>query len=238
MGTPKGASIFFSLLLLVTIYYLQSCTVIGYGLGNAIDSSSPDTLTIDPQDMHLLKTGTSIEIVLIKGDTITGVYQEMEIIAYEEYKQMYQKKMVFNNEKWPQLQDSIQITYRRSGSIRKGTFVGFAPGQLFLQMHTATYPSNLDYLKQIEFNTFEMDPTKVDSLILANDVPSRITVHVKKDTTKLNIPLDDIALTYRPVEKFGERIGMLLGLSVDVLLLSAIQSGWSPISYVGNFNFY
>lgn len=113
-------------------------------------------------------------------------------------------------------------------SAKIGALIGTVidPGKLWMQIGSAVYPVNLDFVDTVTVNHMSNKTGSLDILLDEGDIPFISSIRIHSGTDTLDVRLDHVHIIRKPVEKYGARIGILLGLSADVLVYLGIQQGW------------
>jgi hypothetical protein len=105
---------FFFLLLMVFILFLHSngCTALGLYAGLHRDARQLDEFNQTTFEIHNLDPGTSMDVYLTNGDTVSGEFVRLDTLAADAYSAKYEeyRQSVLNKIKFPQLNDSIGET--------------------------------------------------------------------------------------------------------------------------------
>ena len=119
------------LILIASLSLLQfnGCTAMGLLVGLHSDASQVTKFNQTTFDLHKFDSGTSMELSLANGDTISGKFLRLDSIAANEYSARYEnyRQSVLSEFTLPQLYDSISINQKDKYNY---IFLGFDYGYM------------------------------------------------------------------------------------------------------------
>jgi len=105
--------------------YMNGCSLIGLTIGAVSDASKPDSLTIPGWEIHIVKPGTKVNVLLKDGEKYSGEFARLERLSLEKYAEKYTSLQEKITEFFlPELGDTIVVALK-SGIHRIVDFVGF-----------------------------------------------------------------------------------------------------------------
>jgi len=234
-----------SLLLLVTaivIIQINNCSLIGFGIGSAIDKSKPDSVYVPGWGMEIVKPGKKIKVILNDGQEVGGEYRGLYRASQEEYAERYTD---FRKQKWdklalPALGDSITIL-SKTGLEGKYNFEGLDYQYLPRKFEKETdsrlvVPGYIIFIKQIGDTTSKIVFLRVvdkivdssgnivygrtlERLASTGEIPFMSEIAIEDSTGRTLIPTDRIYQIQVPNKKHAKWVGLGIGAAVDVSLI-------------------
>ena len=173
----------------IIIFQLNGCSMVGLGTGAIIGASKQKKIAI-PEEVEILKPGTTVEIIQKDGESLIGKYCGTQTPTIEQYAETYTK---IREQKpdgiiLPELYDSIMVNLK-SGQHLQGKFLGFTYDHnngIYLRKREdgkfLDETIELDTIRNIEGsqgNVLETDT--LNSLMLKGRIPLLITTIVIKN---------------------------------------------------------
>lgn len=217
---------------------LSGCTLIGYGLGSAIDSSSkrtfgPEVFAPESAGRDTLKSGTKLKLNLRDGEVVEGKYLGVERLPAEEYAQVYAgaRERYQLQSALPEPGDTVTLALV-TGRVLEGELLGFEGRRwVIFRRETLLRVAAADVVEMTDGGDCSVSGETLDRLLSSGAVPTMsalaLEVVVSEGRTRREerrlIPLDSIlSATYKPTS--GRTVGTLAGLAIDVVaLIGAIQ---------------
>ena len=123
------------LLFVIAEFLLSSCSVIGLGIGAAIDGSKPKSKMVSIGANEVNKINNKRNITIHKKDSMQlhGKYTGISQVSQQDYAVEYKKFKEQNKEYQflPELGDSIKINYTETNLEVNGLFMGFGNNKIW-----------------------------------------------------------------------------------------------------------
>jgi hypothetical protein len=228
-------------LVLAAIVVMNSCSLIGLGIGAAIDSSKPDQVLIPGWVIQKVKPGTQIRVFLNSGDIVSGKFLKVERVQEEEYAERYANSRRQKQEEFllPALGDDIAITLK-SGVYSEREFLGFdyyyAPQRMEAEKESVpTVPISilvgvkgdtlrgrvpLILVKEI-LDSYQnvMEVKALEKLASQGQIPFLSAIAIQELDTKRLIALDMVYHIEYKNKKHAKWVGLGIGAAIDVTLI-------------------
>jgi hypothetical protein len=233
--------LFGALALLALNSALSGCTLIGYGLGSAIDASSKRTFAPEafaPEDggSNTFRPGTKLKLALRDGEVVEGVYLGVERLPGDEYARIYgeARERYALQSQLPEPGDSVTLALV-TGGVAEGEFIGFEfPHWVFFKRDTQHgVPATqygvpvTDVVEMSDGRDRSVSGETLDRLLSSGTVPTMSALALQVDTGRFwrtdrrLIPLESIQSgTHNP--NSGLMAGGLLGLALDAAVTTAV----------------
>jgi len=234
----RDSRLYTAIVLLALNSALSGCTLIGYGIGSAIDASGKRTLApqaFAPENAgrHTPEQGSKIKLILRDGEVVEGKYVGVERLPAAEYWRVYaDARARFQLESaLPEPGDSVTLALV-TGRVLEGEFLGFE-GQRWIHFRRETpwRVAAADVVEMRYAHDRSASGQTLDRLMSSGAVPTMSAVALEvtmgrygtRRTERRLIPLDSVAsVTYKPTS--NRSMFALVGLAADaVLVVGAIQ---------------
>lgn len=237
------SSLFRALALAALTSALSGCSLIGYGIGSAIDASSKQTLAPEaftPEDggRNSFRPGTKLKLALRDGEVVEGEYIGVERLPADEYALVYaeaRERYALQSE-LPEPGDTVTLALV-TGGVAEGEFMGFEfPHWVYFKRETqhgvpATQygvPAT-DVVEMSDGRDRSVSGETLDRLLSSGTVPTMSALALQVDlgrfwrTERRLIPLDSISFaTHKPTT--GRTALTVMGLAIDVAAAVATAS--------------
>jgi hypothetical protein len=235
-----------ALVLLALNSALSGCTLIGFGLGSAIDSSSkrtfgPQAFAPESAGRDTLKQGTKLKLNLRDGEVVEGKYLGVERLPADEYAQIYDdaRERYELQTALPEPGDTVTLALV-TGRVLEGEFLGFEGRRwVVFRRETPWRVAAADIVEMTNGRGCSVSGETLDRLLSSGAVPTMSALALEVDVGRSRreevrlIPLDNIMSgTYKPTS--GRTALTLIGLAVDVAAVVAFAS--SDMGFGGGFN--
>jgi len=228
----------------ITLIFLESCSILGAAIGASKDAKSPDELTFTNEELKSIRTGKKTRIYLHSGTTYTGEFLGLESIPEEKYVLKYAeaRENIMNETKLPAIGDTLKflaypnINYPERGTQFGGEFIEFDYGYIFISTEGKheIMPVKLKEIIKLENNRGEMlDIKSIQKLSSKGDIPYKSTMDIMSGDIIMNIPLEEIEkLAVKNFKGKETLIGLGAGLLLDALVVGTfvIISIGTPMS--------
>jgi hypothetical protein len=226
----------------------MSCSVIGLGIGAAIDHSNPDTKSVENREIDKMGRGTSVTVHLLDESKLDGSFDGLVGILEARYAESYSSIRARYNDliSLPAIGDVIEINcrwrkktsyefrgfdyeYRRRRgrvSLKKKEF----PGVQYIYL--SAKPADEDEFEKFYLNDLREVADKHGNVVKGGQlrelaekgrIPLRSAVSLKTSTGKKLITVDRIGLLEGPRVNNAKYLGLLAGLVVDVILVVGLS---------------
>lgn len=241
--------LFGALILLALNSALSSCTLVGYGLGSAIDGSSkrtfgPEVFTPEGAARDTLKQGTKLTLNLRDGEVVEGKYLGVALLPAEDYSQVYAgaRERYELQAALPEPGDTVTLALV-SGRVLKGEFLGFeGPNWVIFKRETPWRVAATDVVEMTDGGDCRVSGEELVRLLSSGAAPtmSGLALEVavrepgrRREERRL-IPLDSIlSASHKPTG--GRTTLMLIGLAVDVATIVTFAT--SDTGFGGGLDF-
>jgi len=202
----------------------NGCCVIGFGVGDAIDGSKLDQLSVNGWKEETIKSGSQMEIFLKDGTQLSGKYVGLERVSEEEYAERYAKSRKQNLEEviLPLLGDSIIFSGVSTEEARLYEFLGFGYKTVMLKVAGSTDISEvrLDVLRYAEDscgNVFELEA--IEKLISEGKIPLLSAIVIQSEAGRREVAIENVYQIQVHIKRHGGRwMGLLVGAAVDAIV--------------------
>lgn len=122
----KATLSFYLSILLLLVPLMSGCSLIGLGVGAAIDSHAPTTKNISPWEVHSVEPGENIIAYLEDGESFAGNYQGVTPLDDIDYHNKYDDfvSQLDDTCRMPILNEQVSITLKTGNKIEQ-KFLGF-----------------------------------------------------------------------------------------------------------------
>jgi hypothetical protein len=231
--------LFGALVLLAFNSALSGCTLIGYGLGSAIDASgkqtfAPEVFAARSGGRNTVEPGTKLKLALRDGEVVEGKYLGVEQLPADEYVRVYgaaRERYELQSE-LPEPGDTVTLALV-TGRVVAGEFLGFErPHWVFFKREVPYRVAATDVVAMSDRHDRSVSGETLDRLVSSGVVPtmSALALEVvvregsRRREEKRLIPLDSIlSATHKPTT--GRTSLMLIGLAFDVAGIAVAASG-------------
>jgi hypothetical protein len=231
----------------VILFLTDGCSLIGLGIGAAIDASKPDTVSVPGWRIVKIKPGTKINVLLNTGERMEGKYRGTEPIPPMEYAQRYSS---FRENKrsellLPALNSTITIQ-SKSGVQGEREILGFdylrtidehdpnIMQSLGISAHAINVRTigdttagqvmvaNVEKIIDAEGNV--VAGNDLITLSLTSQIPLLSELVLSDPPGKKLIPMDEVHQVEMRNEKNAKWEGLIFGGIVDAVVIIAIMS--------------
>ncbi len=228
------------ILFLIGISFLFSgCSIIGLGIGAAVDASKPKTVSIDPNEVNKIKNNSEITVHKKDGAHISGKFTGSSQLSpkeyVEEYKKFKKKNSIKSLEFFPDLGDSLTIIYKDTHIELHGFFIGFDHDKIWYSNNKGDAMFNVKYdtsYTSIKYKGYELDYIYIKKLINNGMVPTLLVINLlMSNSSTLNISAYDIEKILAQNKRKAKYIGLGVGLTIDAIISVLIISSGPLISF-------
>lgn len=209
------------------------CSVIGLGIGTAIDSNGEDERSVPGWEILTVDPGTIVTIFLRSGNVVRGSFRGIVQVPWSEYVIKYKNAQETQNKNGalPDLGTKISVTLR-SGEKFMGKFTGFdfdqepsiaTEGVWYGTNKVRFFETMLDSLEN------EIDVFFLRALLSDGKIPYRQAISIETGI-KTRVPFEDVSVVHVPAKKNAALTGFLIGAALDVVVLAIAAN-----TRVGNF---
>ncbi len=230
------------LTLLGTSLLLAGCSVVGYGIGAAIDAHAPDSVAVQGRQLLRIEQGSPVKVTLTDGSMVKGAFQKGTPISIGFSDTLYMRARWSDSgcEILPALGDTaefIQKFGRIRGEIRHATFRSYERGCDFCFEVAADDSSgskesclrNLLFVRRLDATSIPIGEI-TSALERSKTIVPFAGIEVATGQYSQQLPLDRIAQIKAPNRKHAKLTGLIIGAVLDILFLSAdftfSTSGW------------
>jgi hypothetical protein len=234
--------------IVAALLLLQSgCSVVGLGIGAAIDAHKPDSVIVQGYCLTTVEQGSPLKIDLSNGSTIIGTFNRGMPASAEWIDTLYMRARSSDPgcAVLPALGDTVEFTHR-SGRVR-GRIDSAVCRRLETECDFCYGLSPVDSSEAREFCLSHLlavrrpDGVLLRSGDIANAIAQSPTfipysgIELITNAGTQQTPLDCIARVVAPYHKHGKWNGLLLGAVIDFVIFvgwmsfsnSMMGSGWN-----------
>jgi hypothetical protein len=232
-----------------TLLLFQSgCSVVGLGIGAAIDAHRPDSVIVQGYRLTTIEQGASLKIALGNGSTITGTFNKGLPASAEWMDTLYMRAR--SNDLGcailPALGDTVEFIHR-SGLVRAQ--IKNAVCRRLESDYDFCYGFDpLDSSEAREFCLSHLLAVRRPDggLLKSSDIAVAITqshtfvpfagIEMTTSQGLQQMPLDRIAQVVAPIYKHGKRNGLLIGAAIDIFMIAFVWktlNDWSDLPQGG-----
>jgi len=206
-------------------YLLNSCSLVGFSMGAAVDSKTPKTTRLSYDQIDTLEFGKHLEVTKNNGDTVCGKFKGILPFYNDYFHREYDsiKNALFYQVQLPDLNDTLLIIYSRENNLKKlGIFKGFESESLWCEYVYGEDFFNVDLtsIEGIRINDhYNIDSEQISEYILTTQFPNFLNIDIKigkKQSEMIELAsVKNIIVTDKQNRKF---IGLGVGLAVDLIV--------------------
>jgi hypothetical protein len=234
--------------IVASLLLLQSgCSVVGSGIGAAIDSRKPDSVIVQGYRLTTIEKGSPLTVTLTNGSKIAGTFNGGMPATAAWIDTLYMRAR--SNDPGcailPALGDTAEFI-QESGRIR-GRITNAACRRLETDNDFCFGFESIDSSGSGEFCLKHLlavrrpDGGLLKSGVIANALAQSHTfvpfagIEMVTVTGLQQTPLDSITQVVAPVHKHGMRTGFLIGAAIDVLIILVwtVMDSWSDLPQGG-----
>jgi len=214
------------------------CSLVGLAVG--INSDSDENLySLEKQHLANIDTSDFINVITKNNKSITGKFEGFSRLSFQDYSKRYEetRSRLRDTIYLPKLGESIffeKLIIESKGNRKIKTilknktkkFFGFSLGGVLLSDSTyeksVTIPNNLannaegDYGMKIDFEEFK-------TLLMNKKLPLATCIILRTPEGEIDFLGDDIKEIHSNNTKYGWLIGTLVGIVIDVSILSSME---------------
>jgi len=211
---------------------LSGCTVIGLGVGVAVDHRNARDRRVSWDGARSVPRGRDVEVTLTSGDTLRGKFTGLRALPPDSYRSAYDSAQVTldGGSVLPRLGETVLFTPVKGPRIR-GPFRGFEAEALAVYQPDERSTAYLPLSKAAQLRNLDGQPFDVDYLrFLASSraLPSTREFVVESGGQTSRIPLQYIHEVYAAPQRTHKWILYgVIGLAVDAAVTAAVISSIS-----------
>jgi hypothetical protein len=222
MKTCVISNILFLVLICNLIVLNSSCTFIGLAIGHSIDKKDKDPYEIKPIEIQQIDQGRLLTIHCKDGRTIEGKYRGTSQISQEHFQEQYSafKDLYPNDLSLPEIGDTMEIYYTQFKTTEKSRFKALETDLIILDQLNMGRTFNLPIASNEIFIYHNKKPFLPNNYI---DIPRLTTIQIEEtNNIELGIPVNEINIIKAHYRKNAQLTGSLIGLGVDVVIISSL----------------
>ncbi len=196
---------------------VSSCSVIGLGVGVAIDSSKPKKVSIGANEVSKIQNKSNITIHKKDSTKLHVKYAGVSRVSQQDYAVEYRKFKEMNKEYQflPDIGDSIKIIYKEPHFKRNGLFMGFGNNKIWF----SNLEGNNEFIVYIDtsyatvrFKGNDMDYYNIKRLMNNYIIPVNTMIKLQVDDESIQyIPLYEITRIIKKNKRNAKFIGLGAG---------------------------
>jgi hypothetical protein len=195
------------------------CTLIGFGVGAAIDKSHKKPDVVEGFRITRIEKGTRVKVYLRDGRQVQGIFNGLSFDG-KEYAQRYEERQKQAKSALPPLGDTITVS-RSKGKTTAGRLAGFEPASIALRPEGGSPPLDVPFekLSAVSFAGHEpLSGAQLQTLSGQGTLPLRSRMAVGDEL----IPVEHVSRVEVPHHGNAKAICALFGLVVDGLIIAAL----------------
>ncbi|MBX2989739.1 MAG: hypothetical protein KF749_01080 [Bacteroidetes bacterium] len=208
--------------------FLSGCSLIGFGIGAAIDGGKPDKETVLPESSPGLAVGQPVRITRVDSTSVEGMYEGVTNLDSVKYAERYGgfTATAGGESAFPKLGETLDL-YTVSGKLGgEYRFRGFGFGTL----QVAVITDDGNSLAQLTFSQLvrvtdrqgdEFDLSRFARLSDEGRLPRNVALALTTGIGGMQVPFDDVARIEVNNSKNAKWIGGGIGLALDIAYLVA-----------------
>lgn len=205
----------------------SGCTVIGAGVGLAIDHARARVSDIPSSSLPHLESDQAVEVTLDTGEVVKGFYRGVSLMDSTRYGMRFE---AVHPPGLPALGDSVRLRLNLGQEV-SGRFAGLDPGAILVECEGTIGTHDLHFIESMSAAaTPALSDDALRTLERGGPWPMRSRIllappYASGGSTTARVPLDDvesIQITQR--SHLGVQACALGGLAVDVFWISFIRS--------------
>lgn len=226
----------------IVVLQLNGCSLIGFGIGSAIDSRKSDTIFIPGWKVEAIKPGEQIRVILRDGKEVEGKYVGLNRVPPKEYAKRYADFRKQRQEELflPALGDSITITMK-SGAQGQRILSGFDHQYLAttLEGETDTSHAFASYIMSVrqmgDTTTGIVLLKKVDKIVdsdgnvvkgedlqrlaFEGGIPLLSAIAIEHLLTTTQVAMNEVHQIEVPKKGSAKWTGLAIGAAIDVFII-------------------
>lgn len=196
------------------------CTLIGLGIGAAIDKSHKSVDTVEGWRITRIAKGTPVQVLLRDGRQVQGIFNGLRFDGTE-YAQRYEKRQKQAEAGvLPPLGDAITVSSRKGKTIA-GRLEGFELVSITLRPEGGAPPLDVPFEKVAAVSYAGHEPlsgAQLQTLSGRGALPLRNRLAVGD----VLVSVEDVSRIEVPRHGHAKAIGALIGLVVDGIIIAAM----------------
>ena len=220
--------------LCLVLLTLAGCSLIGLGIGAAVDSGKPSRKEIPSWEVHSIKPGTKLTIFLNSGELLTGKYIGMLPLPEEEYRRLYSEAKAGDCAILPDLGEEISVEQSQGQELR-GELLGFEYQTLLLGMlPKSDEPSRIPQNTIVSITDSSgrlILPEPLQELSRAGKIPVRSKISLVSENRTVDnklrpdtalVDFYEISQVQIHLKKSGKMTGLLVGAIIDFAVIIVV----------------
>jgi hypothetical protein len=219
---------------------VSGCTVIGLGIGLAVDHRNGREHRVSCDSLKSVPRGRVVEVTLTYGDTLRGTFTGTGARPEDSYRPAYDtaRALLGGDTALPAIGETLTVTTPRGWNL-SGLFCALDAGALAIHRleddSTVCLPAfSVSQIRNRDGHGY--DPALIRDLVSSGSLPSALELVVESGGKTRGIPLEHIRQIYAPPRRTHYWIlGGVVGLVVDVTLAavawrySDYHQGWEVV---------
>lgn len=222
-------------------YLLNSCSLIGLGIGASVDKKTSETSKIYKNQIDQLEIGNKVKITLLDGDIKNGkfggvvqIYDQNFHLEYDSIKNSLNNQVII-----PNINDTILIylvSDKNEGNL--GIFKGFESGKLWYRYFYSHEFSEIELslIDNIMVNyRYGIDSLQISHFILKQKFPGFIMMKMQIGGIEEIIPYNKISSIQVLNKRNAKFVGLGIGLAIDTIIAVAAVRSMQSMSFEMSF---
>jgi hypothetical protein len=209
---------------------VSGCTVIGFGIGAAVDHHHARPRHATWQDTETIPRGSAVHVTLTSDSIVQGEFTGLRTLPEKSYVSIYDSVRAILSERCalPKLGDTVTVVPKGWHSYW-ALFYGFGALTVDLRQPEQKTPSYMSFhavteLQDIQGRPYDM--TCLRTLMAARALPTGQRFEVLSDQQSTSVPLEHIRDIFAlPRRSHYWVLGGVMGLAVDAAVVALIVHG-------------
>jgi hypothetical protein len=206
-----------SLVLTAPLTPFLGCSGIGYAIGEAIDNSQPDTVTLRMEQLGALESGRKLEVIRHDDRRDIGEFVGLHPTPQDNYCATYDSmRHALQGLSLPAIGDYLDLSWFSGNKSMRVRFQGFDYNAIIFTSEDKSTRASLDSLWRILDSRGKLIEIKgIQLAINSSQVPIVSQITISKDDKILHISSLDVKRIETGNPKRAKYIGAAIGLPID-----------------------
>jgi hypothetical protein len=221
--------ILFPVYFFMTLLFTSCCSIIGFGIGTAIDNKNSDEYFTINEVLFEITPETEVKLVTISNDTITGYYKSTNNSYSDDYIEEYNNRYDDLNTQIsiPKLGDTLLIANPK-GEIYKYIFLGFDFKKIFVKSALSNQKRFIKFIPEMKIK--QMNGQYLNYTFINNGIEFKLIPIMSK--MRLENKSGSQSVFYHNIHKIltessnKAKYLTLIGLSIDLFLWYNLEDSW------------
>jgi hypothetical protein len=212
--------------------WFSGCTVIGLGIGLAVDYRDGREHRVSWDSLSSVPRGRRVEVTLISGDTLRGTFTGMGARPEDSYRLAYDsvRALLGGDTALPAIGETLFVTTARGRKL-SGLFCALDAGVLAIHRlkddsTVCLFVVSVSQIRNRDGRGY--DPALIRDLVSSGSLPSARELVLESGGKTRGIPLEHIRQIYAPQRwTYHWLLGGVIGLAVDATIAAVAVHDWN-----------